>query len=84
MLPRERLLAALAFRPVDAVPLLIHPSPGGLFEHGQKLLDLMRACGHDFGDLSGVTLPAGPPASDFDADGRYHTVKTDDWGSTWE
>ena len=83
MLPRERLLAALAFRPVDAVPLLIHPSPGGLFEHGQKLLDLMRACGHDFGDLRGVRLPE-VPSSDFDPDGRYHRIAADEWGTTWE
>ncbi|HUT33752.1 MAG TPA: uroporphyrinogen decarboxylase family protein [Planctomycetota bacterium] len=84
MLPRERVLAALDFRPPDVVPLRILPAVGGLYEHGQKLLDLTRACGHDFGDLSGVTLPAGPPPGDFDPDGRYHTIKTDEWGSTWE
>jgi len=84
LLPRERVLAALDFRPPDVVPLRILPAAGGLYEHGQKLLDLTKACGHDFGDLSGVTLPAGPPPTDFDPDGRYHTIKTDDWGSTWE
>jgi len=83
MLPRERMIAALAFRPVDTVPLLLHPSPGGLFEHGRKLLDLMRACGHDFDDLSQVRLPEVPP-SDFDPDGRYHRIATDEWGTTWE
>jgi len=25
----------------------------GLHEHGQKLLDLIHACGHDFGPLMG-------------------------------
>jgi len=83
MIPRERVRAALAFRPVDAVPLLVHPSPGGLFEHGQKLLDLMRACGHDFDDLSSVRLPE-VPAADFDPDGRYHRIAADEWGTTWE
>ncbi|MBM4033227.1 MAG: hypothetical protein FJ291_15800 [Planctomycetes bacterium] len=84
MLPRERVIAALDFRPPDVVPLRILPAVGGLYEHGQKLLDLTRACGHDFGDLSGVALPAGPPPTDFDPDGRYHAIKTDEWGSTWE
>jgi hypothetical protein len=77
------MLAALAFRPVDIVPLQIHPSPGGLFEHGQKLLDLMRACGHDFDDLSHLRVPE-VPAEDFDPDGRYHKIVTDEWGTTWE
>jgi hypothetical protein len=83
LLPRERMLAALAFRPVDVIPLLIHPSPGGLFEHGRKLLDLMRSCGHDFDDLSQVRLPE-VPTVDFDPDGRYHRIAADEWGTTWE
>ncbi len=80
---RERVLSAVSFQPVDAVPLQIHPSPAGLHEHGQKLLDLMRECGHDFDDLSGLALPEIPPA-DFDPDGRYHKIVTDEWGTTWE
>ena len=83
MLPRERVQAALAFQPVDIIPLQIHPSPGGAFEHGQKLLDLMRRCGHDFDDLSHLRVPQ-PPAEDFDADGRYHRFATDEWGVSWE
>ncbi len=83
MNPRERMLAALDFRPVDIVPLQIHPSPAGLYEHGQKLLDLMWACGHDFGDQADLALPV-VPAEDFDPDGRYHKIRTDEWGTTWE
>lgn len=83
MLPRDRMKAALAFQPVDVVPLQIHPSPGGIFEHGQKLIDLMRQCGHDFDDLSHLRIPD-PPAEDFDADGRYHRFATDAWGVAWE
>jgi len=83
LLPRERMIAALAFRPVDTVPLQIHPSSAGLFEHGQKLLDLMRTCGHDFDDQSDLALPV-VPAEDFDADGRYHKFHTDEWGTHWE
>jgi len=77
------MLAALAFEPVDRVPLQIHPSPAGLYEHGQKLLDLMQACGHDFDDQSELALPV-IPKEDFDADGRYHKIATDAWGTTWE
>jgi len=77
------MLAALDFKPVDKVPLQIHPSPAGLYEHGQKLLDLMRTCGHDFDDQRDLALPV-VPKEDFDADGRYHKIATDAWGTTWE
>jgi hypothetical protein len=83
MIPRERVNAALAFKPVDIVPLQLHPSPAGLFEHGQKLLDLILACGQDFGDLADLKLPQVPP-EDFDTDGRYHKFSTDEWGTSWE
>jgi len=83
MLPRERVQAALAFQPADIIPLQIHPSPGGAFEHGRKLLDLLRRCGHDFDDLSHLCVPQ-PPAEDFDVDGRYHRFATDEWGVSWE
>jgi len=83
MIPRERMQAALAFQPVDIVPLQIHPSPAGLFEHGQKLIDLMRACGHDFDDQSSLAVPV-VSAEEFDDDGRYHKILTDAWGTTWE
>ena len=84
MTPRDRILAALTFRPVDTIPLQIFPAAGGLHEHGQKLVDLTKACGHDFYDLAGLVLPAPPPREDFDADGRYHAFRTDDWGTRWE
>lgn len=84
MTPRERVKAAVEFRPVDRIPLQIHPSPGGLYEHGPKLLDLMRECGHDFGDAADFKMPDPPAPEDFDPDGRYHAIKTDPWGTTWE
>ncbi len=80
---RERVQTALAFQPVDKIALEIHPSPGGLFNHGQKLLDLMLACGHDFNDQSDLALPV-VPKEHFDPDGRYHRIATDDWGTTWD
>lgn len=82
-LPRERVLAAVEFRRPDRVPVQIYASPAGLYEHGQKLLDLTLACGHDFGDLSGLQLPC-PAAEDFAEDGSYHVIRKDEWGVTWE
>ncbi len=83
MLPRERVLTALEFRRPDRIPVQVHPSPGGLFEHGQKLLDLIHACPCDFYDLAGLRLPQ-PPSEDFGPDGIYRRVTTDAWGVTWE
>lgn len=84
MIPRERVLGAMDFRPPDIIPLQISPAPSGLYEHGQKLLDLIKECGHDFGDLSQTKLPEPPGPEDFDPDGRYHAFRTDEWGTTWE
>jgi hypothetical protein len=84
MLPRDRIETALAFRTPDRIPLQIAPSPAGLYEHGQKLLDLQRECGGDFGDPALTTLPEPPLPEDFDPDGRYHAIRTDGWGTTWE
>jgi hypothetical protein len=83
-LPRERVQAALAFRAPDVIPLQIFAVPGGLHEHGQNLLDLVRRCGHDFGPFDDLRLPEPPPAADFDPDGAYHAVRTNEWGVTWE
>jgi hypothetical protein len=80
---RQRVLRAVEFKRLDRIPVQVHPSPGELFEHGQKLLDLLCACPSDFGDLSGLTLPQ-PPPEDFDPDGSYHHTEADAWGVTWK
>jgi hypothetical protein len=84
MIPRERVAAALDYRTPDRIPLQCHPSPAGLYEHGPKLLELQRACGHDFGDGHLAVMPELPGPDDFDTDGRYHAIRTDAWGTTWE
>ncbi len=84
MTSRARVEEALAFRAPDAIPLQIYAAPGGLYEHGNKLLDRIRRCGHDFGPLDDLCLPEPPPATDFDPDGAYHATRTDEWGVTWE
>ena len=84
MLPRERVLRAMNFQAPDVIPLYIHRSTGGSYEHGQKLVDLIRSCGHDFGSFSDLTLPELPGPKDFDPGGRYHVIRTDEWGTTWD
>lgn len=83
MIERERVLAALEFKPVDVPPLMMHQSTGGLYEHGEKLAALMRGMEHDFGDTSALKLPDPPPPADFDAKGEYNALRTDDWGIRW-
>lgn len=78
------MINAIGFRSTDTIPLQIYPAPGGLYEHGQKLVDLIKKCGHDFGDFSNLELPEPPPPEDFNSDGRYHAIKTDEWGTTSE
>lgn len=84
MQARERIINSINFRSTDVVPLRIYAAAGGLYEHGEKLLELIKECGDDFGEFNDLTLPEPPPVEDFDADGSYHAIKTDDWGTTWE
>ena len=84
MLPRQRVISAINFDCPDVAPLRIKGTEGGLRDHGQKLLDLIKRCGHDFGDLSELQLPPPTPPEDFDTNGNYHALITDDWGTTWE
>ena len=84
MEPRERIAAALRFDAPDKVPLRIFPAAGGLYEHGQKLVDLLCRCGHDFGDLTNLAPPSPPGPDAFDEDGSYREFKTDPWGTRWE
>lgn len=84
MTSRTRMQAALTFRAPDRVPLQICAAAGGLYEHGQKLLELIRRSGHDFGPFESLRLPEPPQAKDYDPDGSYHAIRTDEWGVTWE
>ncbi len=83
MLPRECVAAAVDFKRPDMIPIQVFGSAAGLYEHGQKLLDLMKRCPNDFGDLSTLSLPK-PPPEHFDADGSYHHFDKDGWGVSWE
>ena len=80
---RERVKAALAFCPVDKVPLEYHPCRRGLYEHGEAFRRLMKEYPGDFEDFSDGPIPQ-IPAGAYDLDGSYHEIKTDEWGVTWE
>lgn len=83
MTPRERLRAILDFQPCDVIGLECHPSPAGLYEHGERLLALLKSVPHDFGDFSSLTVPQ-PPVEALQPNGRYCEMRTDEWGITWK
>ena len=80
--PRERMLKAFAFDNPDRLPVWYHPSPAGLYVHGQKLLDLFNAFPPD-NPVTFDKIPQ-PPTTAFDTDGRYHEVKHDEFSTVWE
>ncbi len=80
---RERVRAALNFRPVDKAPLQFYYAPVGYHEHGERLNELYSTLPGDFGPFVRVPAPVIPP-SDFDPDGSYHAFRRDEWGTLWE
>jgi len=74
MLPRDRVLAALAFRSPDCVPVEYHASPAGFVEHGDKLRRLWREHRDDFGPPDRFNIPDANPG------GR---TWRDAWGVEW-
>lgn len=82
MTPRERVHSALKFVRPDIVPVEYHPSPAGLYEHGEKLKELWRLFPQDFGDLSDLPVPH-PSPEEIGPNG-YHALRRDEWGVVWE
>jgi uroporphyrinogen decarboxylase len=80
---RERVISAFEFEKPDMVPLEIHPCPGGLYQHGEKLRSLLKTLDSDFTDYTDVSIPA-PDPKYVDASGKYHACYTDAWGTVWE
>lgn len=82
MLPRERVRAAIAFQPVDVVPVEYHPSPAGIYEHGHELRKLWEQYPHDFGRAE--DFPDRQPEPRFvDEAGHYEELRRDEWGVVW-
>ncbi len=83
MTSRERVKAALRFQPVDRVPLQYYNTPVGFYEHGEKLNNLYASLPGDFAPFVRQPIPM-PPPEDFDAAGRYHAFRTNEWGARIE
>ena len=79
MLPRERVLNALEFKPTDKPALDAQISGVGLYEHGEKIRELFKGIGSDFNTISEEPVPVPPPGAK-DADGNYLEYRTDEWG----
>lgn len=79
MLPRERVLNMLEFKPVDKPALDCDISGVGLYEHGEKIRELFKSIGSDFNPISDAPIPH-PPADAKDEDGNYLEYRTDEWG----
>ena len=79
---RERLVKTFEFDNPDKLAVYYHPSPAGLYVHGQKLLDLFNEYPPD-NHIVFDKIPK-PPADAFDGDGSYHEFKTDQWQVKWE
>lgn len=80
---RERVTAAMEYRAVDQAPLQYYYSPVGYYEHGEKLNELFAALPGDFAPFSRQPIPV-LGKERFDAGGRYHEYRTDEWGAVWE
>lgn len=83
MTGRERVKNAMHYKSVDKVPLQYYYTPVGFYEHGEKLNDLFAAHPGDFEPYQRKPIPV-IPETDFDKDGNYHKVETDEWGVTRE
>ncbi len=82
MTSRQRMLDTFAFNAPDKIPVVYHPSPAGLHVHGEKLLELFNAYPPDT-PVVFDHIPR-PPEGALDAAGRYHELRTDEWGTEWE
>ena len=83
MTGRERVIHMLNHRAVDVPALACYVTQCGLYEHGDKLIELFEGCPDDFRVKQDYTLSP-PKPEDFDSDGNYHIFETDRWGAVWE
>lgn len=80
---RERVKAAMHFKPVDKAPLEYYYAPVGYYEHGEKLNDLYETLPGDFNPFTRMPIP-GPGPEDYEPDGSYHAFRRDEWNTLWE
>lgn len=80
---RERIYRAMHFQSVDQVPVRFLYTPVGYYEHGEKLNDLYATLPCDFYPFERKPIPK-LTEKDFDQNGKYYAVETDQWGVTRE
>ena len=80
---RERVEAAVHFKPVDKAPLQYNYTNVGYYEHGDRLNDLYASLPDDFGPFLRKAIPV-LTKDQFDENGNYHEFKKDDWGTLWQ
>jgi uroporphyrinogen decarboxylase len=76
------MLAAYAYENPDKIPVVYSPSAAGVHVHGQKLIDLFNQYPPD-NPIRFDSIP-GPDPEAVGKDGRYHEIRKDEWGTTWE
>ncbi len=81
MTSRERILAAIEFTGPDRCPIHHYIFPGGLWRHGQKLLDLVDQYPDDFGNEAIVANLKATKTDDESADDVIEW--TDAFGTLW-
>ena len=80
MTARERVLAAIEFTGPDRCPVHHYIFPGGIWRHGQKLLDLTEKYPDDFGNVC-IKRNIQPQEEGQDAEDVVEW--TDVWGTVW-
>ena len=83
MIPRERVHRMLRFQSVDKPVLDCDINAVGIYEHGEKLRDLLRSLDSDFGPVSEKRFDL-PKPEDFDQNDHYLVYSSDEWGVVWE
>ena len=79
---RQRMLDTFNYTNPDRIPVVYHPSRAGLYVHGQKLIDLFNSYPPD-NPIRFDTIPF-PASNAFEANGDYHEIIVDEWGTGWE
>ena len=79
---RQRMLNAFNYDHPDKIPVIYHPSPAGLYVHGEKLLELFNKYPPD----NPIVFDKIPVVGEemFDANGDYHQIITYAWGTDME
>ena len=83
MTKRERVLNAIEWKPADVPAAMIYFTEVGLYEHGEKIRDLMKSVDADFGPVPDFPVPK-IPLHAVDENGKYYELYTDEWGVKWE